>query len=164
KFCGDACGAGWTATEPKGDAIDCNDHDSGYKPGATETCDAKDEDCDGLIDEDAKDSCTREHGSGRCVNSVCTVDSCEPGFGNCDGKGVNGCAAGLNARDGCGGWGTVCGACGRGEGTNVKNVGACACEGPAFGDASNCRGPGPIAVGSLWTCGIDSTADLSCIG
>jgi hypothetical protein len=98
------------------------------------------------------------------VNSVCTVDACEPGFGNCDGKAWNGCEAALTANDSCGACGVACGPYEQCEATSVKNIGACACEGPAFGDAPNCRGPGPIAVGSLWTCGIDSTDKLLCVG
>jgi len=35
---------------------DCDDQDPGVFPGATETCDGQDEDCDGDIDEDAADA------------------------------------------------------------------------------------------------------------
>jgi len=34
---------------------DCDDGDSSVNPGAPETCDGKDNDCDDIIDEDATD-------------------------------------------------------------------------------------------------------------
>jgi len=56
---GDGYGSGSTVStaclQPAGfvaDATDCNDTDSGAHPGAVETCDGGDENCDGLIDED----------------------------------------------------------------------------------------------------------------
>ncbi len=42
-----------------GDAVDCDDSDAGVNPGATEVCDAVDNDCDGVVDEsDASDAST----------------------------------------------------------------------------------------------------------
>jgi hypothetical protein len=43
---------------------------------------------------------------GSCVTRVCTVSTCNAGFGNCDGNGRNGCEAQLNTI-------TDCGMCGR---------------------------------------------------
>lgn len=43
-----AAPAGWVA-----DATDCDDYDAGTNPGAGETCDGEDDDCDALVDEDA---------------------------------------------------------------------------------------------------------------
>jgi len=49
--------SGWqdTDTDADGDgyleADDCNDHDASANPGATETCDGVDNDCDGDVDE-----------------------------------------------------------------------------------------------------------------
>ncbi len=42
--------SGWRAQ--KSDELDCNDNDSGVHPDAVEVCNQKDDDCDGLVDED----------------------------------------------------------------------------------------------------------------
>ena len=50
--CTDADGDGFFYESGCGTALDCNDADSGTYPGATETCDGYDNDCDGLTDND----------------------------------------------------------------------------------------------------------------
>jgi len=49
-----ACSApsGYVAGVTDGVAFDCDDRDAGVHPGATETCDGADNDCDGLTDDD----------------------------------------------------------------------------------------------------------------
>ncbi len=50
-----ACVCGSAESEAGGD---CDDTDAAVLPGAEETCDARDQDCDGLVDEDAVDPAT----------------------------------------------------------------------------------------------------------
>ena len=69
----DADGDGWgdpgvsetDCTQPTGtvsgtgpSATDCDDGDAGVNPGAMETCDGVDQDCDGVVDEEASDAAT----------------------------------------------------------------------------------------------------------
>ncbi len=66
----EACSAssGWVDN-----ADDCDDTSDSVNPGATESCDGVDQDCDGTVDgnTDADDDC--DDGSG------CTIDSCDAG-------------------------------------------------------------------------------------
>jgi hypothetical protein len=52
--------------------------------------------------------CNFANATGRCVTSVCTVDMCNAGFGDCDGNGRNGCEAQLNTVTNCGMCGRLC--------------------------------------------------------
>ncbi len=66
-------------------------------------CDLRDNDCDGLVDEDVEfdtdpdncGSCGRvcrfPHSDASCAMSVCLVDMCEDGFFDIDGRADNGC-------------------------------------------------------------------------
>ena len=58
---GDASSTQDACTVPSGyaaDSTDCDDDDGDIHPGATETCDDEDEDCDSTVDEDASDAST----------------------------------------------------------------------------------------------------------
>jgi hypothetical protein len=48
------------------------------------------------------------HGTTACVNSACTIVSCDAGFADCDGYGFNGCEAALDTPLNCGSCGNAC--------------------------------------------------------
>ncbi len=100
-------------------AGDCNDRDATRRPGATETCDSADEDCDAAIDEaPASSMCSLPNTSSYCLAGRCFVDTCDLGRADCDGRAENGCER--NVRTDafhCGTCGTMCpglGTCGGG--------------------------------------------------
>jgi len=62
---------------------DCNDSDAAILPGAAETCDGRDQDCDGEVDEDAEDAATwypDADGDGYTADAA-GVTSCAPPSG-----------------------------------------------------------------------------------
>ena len=84
-------------------------------------------------------NCQRANARTSCVNNMCQLDSCFPGFGNCDGNDVNGCEADLN--------------------NDVNNCGACANKCPQNNscvagkcEAYNCGGWTPLMVGGVVFC------------
>lgn len=53
--------------------------------------------------------CTFQNASGMCVNNVCVLGTCNPGFGDCDRQQANGCENSLvGDRNNCGSCGNVC--------------------------------------------------------
>jgi hypothetical protein len=100
-------------------AGDCNDRDATRRPGAIETCDSADEDCDAAIDETpASSMCSLPDTSSYCLAGRCFVDTCDAGRADCDGRSVNGCERNvLSDAFHCGTCGTMCpglGPCGGG--------------------------------------------------
>jgi hypothetical protein len=71
----------------------------------TELCNGEDDDCDGVIDEDAALDCQLANATARCVSSSCVVDHCAPGFQDCNGVSDDGCEQTEAELD--------CGQCGR---------------------------------------------------
>ena len=128
-----------------------------------ETCNGKDDDCDGEVDEeDADDTCSAPHSSATCASGKCGRRYCEVGFGACNAVDTDGCEQALNAPDNCGECGVTCDALATCAPTQVEGVGDCTCNAPAFGDGSTCQGPAPIAAGVRWTCGIDPDHHAVC--
>ncbi|HTU63098.1 MAG TPA: MopE-related protein [Polyangiales bacterium] len=56
-----------------------------------ERCNARDDDCDGIIDERADSSCGLAHAAGRCVSGRCTIERCTESFFNCNDIASDGC-------------------------------------------------------------------------
>jgi hypothetical protein len=85
-----------------------------------EICDGKDNDCDGQVDESsAADDvnncgacgtvCVVPNASPKCQGGVCGVGVCNPGFGDCNGLGADGCEVTLATDvDHCGSCGNGC--------------------------------------------------------
>jgi hypothetical protein len=84
------CG-GHEAVTPSGD---CDDASTAFNPGAngtcalcpapfqrTETCDGRDDDCNGLVDDGSL--CPVAFGTGTCAAGACMVLGCDPSFHGC---------------------------------------------------------------------------------
>lgn len=78
---GDPAVATQSGSAPEGYVVvgdDCDDSDPAVHPGATETCDGVDEDCDGAVDDDATDSATwyRDADGDGVGNAAVTAAAC----------------------------------------------------------------------------------------
>jgi hypothetical protein len=89
--------------------------------GPTELCNGLDDDCDGSVDEGFDMStdvsncggcgivCDFQNTTGSCTGGVCVINSCNPGFDDCDLNGQNGCETELGTSlANCGGCGNRC--------------------------------------------------------
>ena len=75
--CTDADGDGYYAESGCGTAVDCDDSDKYVYPGAEETCDGIDNNCDGDVDENCQ-TCTDADGDGYYAQSGCgTAVDCD---------------------------------------------------------------------------------------
>jgi hypothetical protein len=96
-----------------------------------ETCNGRDDDCDGLVDDGV--TCPLvANATSACVSGACQV-TCSAGFANCDGNAANGCETALmtDTRN-CGACGVICGLCADGSPQRC-NAGVCGCGGPLGG-------------------------------
>ena len=105
-----------------------NFDDAGFGVG----CDAGFTSCGGACVDEQTDAnncggcgvvCAPANATPSCTNGACTVASCNPGFGDCDGNPANGCEAPLDTDANCGGCGV---ACAPANGTGSCATGACA--------------------------------------
>ena len=88
-------------------ARDCNDNDPLIKPGAIDICDGKDNNCNGLIDEN--EVYVVKNGLGHCKNGVIRIKQCSEGFADCDADPSNGCEINTNNDNGhCGSCTNAC--------------------------------------------------------
>jgi hypothetical protein len=76
--CSDADGDGYYAPANCGTAFDCNDGNASLHPGATETCNSVDDNCNGSIDEGVKSTFFRDadgdgYGNPSITTQACTV-------------------------------------------------------------------------------------------
>ncbi|MBN1770669.1 MAG: hypothetical protein JXB32_05365 [Deltaproteobacteria bacterium] len=72
-----------------------------------ETCNGIDDDCDGVTDDDppapASLCPTPPGGTAGCVDGVCRMTSCDPGYADADGSIANGCECAVEASEATGG-------------------------------------------------------------
>jgi hypothetical protein len=85
------CGPTKVHTTDKGG--DCDDNDKAIKPNATESCNGKDDNCNGLTDDEpASKGCPDvAGGKGTCILGKCGVGLCGKGLFDVDGKPETGC-------------------------------------------------------------------------
>jgi hypothetical protein len=105
--------AGDAAGPPTPDGGGCVPNPSGDDPDCAEicpeTCNDRDDDCDGRVDEgSAGDACAADFAVAACVAGQCVIAACEPGHRDCDGEAANGCEAGDDDVEHCGGCGNRC--------------------------------------------------------
>jgi hypothetical protein len=73
-----------------------------------ETCNNRDDDCDGKIDENAYSICELAHAEAVCTDGQCVVARCLDKFRDCDQRLDNGCEIAANDPKNCGACGRAC--------------------------------------------------------
>ncbi|AKF05365.1 MopE-related protein [Sandaracinus amylolyticus] len=92
------------------DGADCDDATATTNPGATETCNATDDDCDGTADDgDASALCVRgaHVATAICTTGTCEIAMCEEGWDDCDAA-ADGCETSVRTTTDCGSCGMPC--------------------------------------------------------
>ncbi len=117
---------------------DCADMNPARRPGATEGCNAADDDCDGAVDEaPATAACGAvAHGVAGCLSGgVCGIASCSGGYADCNATSADGCEAPLATDvNHCGNCSTDCNAAPRVAGATCTAA-HCTVTSCAFGYA-----------------------------
>ena len=97
--------------------------------------------------------CSRANATATCASGTCQIESCNPGWGNCDGIDANGCETPLNTLTNCGGCGVPCNLPNASESCSTGTCQVTSCTGPfanCDGVASNgCETP----INTLTNCG-----------
>jgi hypothetical protein len=81
--------------------------------------------------------CAIAHGGARCVNGACTAATCDPGWGDCNGKSEDGCETDLTLPTSCGSCATAC----------SEPAPVCAPSGATRACASGCPAEAPLRCG-----------------
>lgn len=160
--CDDVCPQFWTSAEPVTGGEDCAPDDPMIHPGATESCNDVNDDCDATVDEGASSTCEYLDAVGACVGGVCELASCDDGYDDCNALDVDGCEQALDVDSHCGACGAACHVLASCGGAGVSGV--CACVRPSFGDGIACTGPGPLSAGATMSCGIAVNRSVTCWG
>lgn len=101
--------------------LDCKDDDSNIKPGAYDSCNSKDDNCDGRVDENndkqtdvnncgaCNNVCSFQNANAGCSVGNCYLTTCINNYGNCDSSHNNGCEIYfLNDKNNCGSCRNIC--------------------------------------------------------
>jgi hypothetical protein len=70
---------------------DCDDRDAATSPGASEACNGRDDDCNGIVDDGAEATCGLPSATGVCSAGECAIATCSVGFADCDHDRATGC-------------------------------------------------------------------------
>jgi hypothetical protein len=75
--CSDADADGFSAEGGPCGPVDCNDANAAVNPRATEACNGRDDDCDGVVDDGANAACN--DGNACTIGDSCQSGACRPG-------------------------------------------------------------------------------------
>ncbi|MBI5533042.1 MAG: hypothetical protein HY898_10020 [Deltaproteobacteria bacterium] len=119
-------------------AIDCGECPAGQACGA------------GGVDNQCECECKRSHASTTCSGNVCTIQSCEAGWDDCDGDEANGCEADLAVDE------SHCGSCPNactGDACNSAGCSSGSCTQNPLPDGTGCGANHVCQGGSCVSCG-----------